>query len=489
MQLSSAQRDRACGVLLASAVGDALGAGYEFGAAPYPGVPAMIGGGLGGFAPGEWTDDTAQAVAIARVAAEGLDLRSAPALDAVAAGFAQWYAEGPADVGIQTSQVLALAGPAASAEEMTAAAATVHRRNGGRSAGNGSLMRTAPVALAHLDDPEATVMAARAVSALTHHDPIAGEGAALWCLMIRHAVITGAFPTRDDVVPLLGDTALDWSALLAEAEAGPPSRFTDNGWVVGALQAAWSAIVHTPLPTELPCRHLQHALATAIGIGHDTDTVAAIAGSLLGARWGASAVPLVWQEPLHGWGVEGPRAAVALTALATLTLSAGHNDRQGWPGGPKVDYRPLGVRGTCVPHPQVSGVWIGDVGALDDLPVEIDAVVSLCRVGTSQVPAHASSYAVCLIDSVAADNPNVDFVIDDAARTVLRLREEGHEVFLHCVAGQSRTPAVAARVAVLAGLPLEGALTAVVDALPGAKPQRWLVNALRRLERPAPWGA
>ena len=78
MRLTSAQTDRACGVLLAAACGDALGAGYEFGSAPLPPPgtpPAMIGGGLGGFEPGEWTDDTSQAYAIAEVAATGADLR------------------------------------------------------------------------------------------------------------------------------------------------------------------------------------------------------------------------------------------------------------------------------------------------------------------------------------------------------------------------------------------------------------------------------
>ena len=75
--LSGAQRDRAAGVLLATACGDALGAGYEFG----PPLPAdqpvgMVGGGPFGWAPGEWTDDTSMAVAIAEVAATGADLRS-----------------------------------------------------------------------------------------------------------------------------------------------------------------------------------------------------------------------------------------------------------------------------------------------------------------------------------------------------------------------------------------------------------------------------
>ncbi|WP_299926120.1 ADP-ribosylglycohydrolase family protein [uncultured Nocardioides sp.] len=481
MRLDSAQLDRAVGALLASAVGDALGAGYEFGSAPYGGWPRMIGGGLGGFAPGEWTDDTAQAVAIARVAATGADLRSEGALDAIAAGFAEWYSGGPSDVGIQTSAVLRRAGRDAMAVAMAEAAAFVHAQSG-RSAGNGSLMRTAPVALAHLDDPVELVAAAKAVSSLTHHDPIAGEGAALWCLMIRHAILHGELPAAEDVLPLLGETSHDWGAVLLEAENGKPARFHKNGWVVGALQAAWSAILHTLEPQDQPCRHLQEGLATAIAIGNDTDTVAAIAGALLGARWGASAVPQEWQAPLHGWGVDG--GAAALVVLATTTVQGGRTrGRSEWPLCERMDYRGYGGESTYVAHPLVDGVWIGGALPLDDLPEHIDAVVSLCRVGTKQVPDHVASHAVRLLDTVAEDNPNVDFVIDDAARTVLRLRDEGKRVFLHCVAAHSRTPTVAARVGVLVGHDLGAALRAVVDALPSARPQRWLVQALRRLEQ------
>lgn len=65
MRLTTAQNDRAAGVLLATAAGDALGAGYEF-TYPTPETAIrMIGGGLGPFAPGEWTDDTSMALAIA----------------------------------------------------------------------------------------------------------------------------------------------------------------------------------------------------------------------------------------------------------------------------------------------------------------------------------------------------------------------------------------------------------------------------------------
>jgi len=306
--LSTAQIDRACGVLLGAACGDALGAGYEFGAAPLPPAgeaPTMIGGGLGGFAPGEWTDDTAQTHAVAGVAATGADLREERSLDAVAQRFADWYADGPPDVGIQTRQVLVDAGRHPTAAHMAGVARTVHEHTG-RSAGNGSLMRTAPVALAHLDAPVATVHAAMAVSSLTHFDPRGGEACALWCLFIRHAVLLGTLDGARDALCRLPESSRDyWAERLDEAESRDPSSFSPNGWVVAALQAAWSAISHTPISggpeDQQGSDHLQRALETAIRLGDDTDTVAAIAGALLGARWGRSAVPSSWCQAVHGW--------------------------------------------------------------------------------------------------------------------------------------------------------------------------------------------
>ena len=246
MKLTSAQLDRAVGVLVASAAGDALGAGYEFASIVDGLVPDMIGGGLGDFEPGEWTDDTAQAVAIAVIAADGLDLRAPEALDRIAQGFADWFAGGPADVGVQTSEVLRLAGARPTGAAMAQAARQVHERRG-RSAGNGSLMRTGPVALAFLDDPAALVEAAMAVSALTHHEDVAQEACAVWSLMVRHAVLTGTLPTWSDIEPW-SPRPTYWSEILAQAETRPPSAFANNAWAVGALQAAWSAITHTPIP-------------------------------------------------------------------------------------------------------------------------------------------------------------------------------------------------------------------------------------------------
>ncbi|NJC71639.1 ADP-ribosylglycohydrolase family protein [Planosporangium thailandense] len=319
-RLDDVQRDRVAGALLAAACGDALGVPYEF-KEPLRADqrPEMLGGGLGDYAPGEYSDDTQMAVCIAEVSATGADLRTEPALDRIAANFLRWEREGATDIGAQTSSVLgAVRGHAGDglAAAMRAAAAGLHQRTG-RSAGNGSLMRTAPVALAYLDDPDALAEAAVAVSELTHYDPLAGEACVLWCAGIRRAVLDGTFDGVREGLDLLKPDRRDrWAGYLADAEAHQPERFRPNGFVVPALQAAWSAIIHT---AEGP-GHLENALYAAVRAGNDTDTVAAIAGALLGARWGETAVPEGWRRIVHGWpGVD----AAGLVRLAALTAQGG----------------------------------------------------------------------------------------------------------------------------------------------------------------------
>jgi ADP-ribosylglycohydrolase len=120
MKLSPAQLDRACGAVLGTAVGDALGAPYEFGLATVgPEGPRMIGGGLGGFAPGEWTDDTTMSWAILDVAATGADLRSEEALTQIARNFRAWYDSRPPDIGNQTRTILDAVGPDPTGAAMT----------------------------------------------------------------------------------------------------------------------------------------------------------------------------------------------------------------------------------------------------------------------------------------------------------------------------------------------------------------------------------
>ncbi|MFN2557901.1 MAG: ADP-ribosylglycohydrolase family protein [Nitriliruptorales bacterium] len=433
MKLSFAQMDRAAGALLGLACGDALGAGYEF-ATPPQGEAEMIGGGLGDWEPGEWTDDTEMALCIAEVTATGtVDLM------AVAERFLDWYRGGPADVGIQTAAVLSAA---ERARDLPRVAAAYYRDNPEGAAGNGSLTRTAPIALAHLGDDDALAAAAMEVSALTHGDPLAGEACVLWCVAIDRALREGRLHGVWEGLDLLSPASRDdWAARLDEARRQPPETFRPNGFVVTALQAAYSAITHTPVPAQLPCVHFQHALHAAVRIGDDTDTVAAIAGALLGARWGASALPFRWRRQLHGWPGYRDRD---LIRLGVLSARGGRPDPAGWPSAPDLldYYTETGAhRPFRAGLPGDEGVILGNAAALPRL--HVDAVVSLCRMGTRQVPDRVEHHEVFLMDEEGA-NPNLAFVVCDAVDAIANLRDEGKTVFVHCVAGASRTPTVAA---------------------------------------------
>jgi ADP-ribosylglycohydrolase len=474
MTLTTAQLDRGCGVLLGTAAGDALGAPYEFGPPRGPQLEvAMVGGGSFGWEPGEWTDDTSMAIAIAEVAATGADLREEEALDAVALRLHQW-SQNAKDVGVQTRSVLSRAGQhGISAQTARTESAALHKLTG-RTAGNGSLMRTAPVALAYLDDEAALVEAVRSVSELTHYDPEAGDACVLWCCAIRHAILTGVLDARIGLQHIDPDRRELWATRLDVAEASQPSDFTNNGWVVEALQAAWCAITTTPVPQDNPAAgvfrvdHLRLALDAAVRGGNDTDTVAAIAGGLLGAAYGASAVPADWRRVLHGW--PGMRTR-DLIALVTRIVEA---DK---PFSYDIDSL------APVRHPHDDGVWLGNVTALRSLPPGVDAVVSLCRVNDDDLPVGVEHIDVRLVDIVDPDaNPNLDFVLTDTVRLIEQLRNEGRPVLVHCVACQSRTPTVAA----LYGARRQGitgklALREVASVLSDAHPNSDFRGALQRL--------
>ena len=307
------REDRAAGVLLGAACGDALGVPYEFAARRSEDqVPGMVGGGLGPYAPGEYSDDTQMAVCIAETLRDHDDPRSDPALEQTARAFLRWRRDGASDIGAQTAQILGGTEQTLSAEGTKSsagagAAETMARLSarmfgsGQRCAGNGSLMRTAPLALAHLDDPRGLAETARLYSLLTHGDPLAAQACVLWCEAVRQAVVHGTYEGLHAGLDLLEPGARDtWAGHLAEAENAPPASFAPNGFVVRALQAAWSAIVHSPVEAGAPDRYTAPVQA-AVRAGDDTDTVAAIAGALVGARWGRSAVPQGYLDAVHGW--------------------------------------------------------------------------------------------------------------------------------------------------------------------------------------------
>lgn len=312
MQLTEPQQDRARGCLVGAGVGDALGVPYEA-MPPIPELkPAMLGGGLGHYRPGEWSDDTQMLTVVGSVAATGTDLTSRTAATELAKGWIHWSAGGATDMGIQTRRVLAGARQrmrfgASAGRAIIDASAYLHETSG-RTAGNGSLMRTAPVALAYLDDAEGCAAAAMAVSELTHFDPLAGQGCAIWCELIRRAVMgedVSPIAAADEVLGEHEECAGEWGDLLDEAMRKPPAAFAHNGYVVDALQGALSAV--TPMLEALHAGIVpgtvmfRDALTRAIRGGGDTDTVAAIAGALAGAIAGFEAIPEAWVNRANGW--------------------------------------------------------------------------------------------------------------------------------------------------------------------------------------------
>jgi ADP-ribosyl-[dinitrogen reductase] hydrolase len=132
-----------------------------------------------------------------------------------------------------------------------------------------------------------------------------------------------------------------------------------------------------------------------------------------------------------------------------MELGRGEGRRStSWPRAERHDYSMWSRTDALVRHPHDDGVWLGGVGSLrrvEDLG--IDAVVSLCRLGTDDAPPvtpedHATFW---VIDApVEDDNAHAAFVLREAAAAIERFRAEGKTVLLHCVRTESRTPTVAA---------------------------------------------
>ncbi|MEU6173506.1 ADP-ribosylglycohydrolase family protein [Streptantibioticus parmotrematis] len=301
------REDRVAGAVVGSATGDALGAPFEFGPpgayrARFPdGVGMMCAG--GGWDAGEATDDTQMAVLVAESLLErgGFDPAD------VFARFQRWAAAEPKDVGLRTEAVLT------SGEPWDLAAARyygTHRR----AAGNGALMRatTSAVYYAALGRRD-TMEAARALAALTHGDPSAWEGSALYHELLRIALDGGdpcaALPDALDAVdPAHHDR---WAGVL-----GPdwhPSRATEfNGAVWPCLGSAVWALRTTA--------SFEAALGAAVDLGGDTDTVAAVTGGLAGAVYGLAAIPARWTHHLHVPLPGSPGRVLRTPELTALAL-------------------------------------------------------------------------------------------------------------------------------------------------------------------------
>ncbi|GAA2775375.1 ADP-ribosylglycohydrolase family protein [Streptomyces rameus] len=280
--------DRAAGALVGSAVGDALGAPFEFGPEgaysarfPRPGHGGEMCGG-GGWDPGEATDDTQMAILVGESLLErgGLDPAD------VFRRFQRWAAADPKDIGLQTEAVLGSGDP-------WDTAADLHFRTGGRAAGNGALMRATPSAVYFARaGREATMEAGRRLSALTHGDPAAWEGTAALHELIRVALAGGDPLTAvPDTLAALRPEHRDRYATVLDPGWHPDLATEFNGAVWPCLGSAVWAVRTTP--------GYEDAVRAAVDLGGDTDTVAAVTGALAGAVYGLGAVPERWTEALH----------------------------------------------------------------------------------------------------------------------------------------------------------------------------------------------
>jgi protein-tyrosine phosphatase len=178
---------------------------------------------------------------------------------------------------------------------------------------------------------------------------------------------------------------------------------------------------------------------------------------------------------LKGW----PNAtARTLVQLATAIERRGRPDDfdYSYPGSP-VD--------TLARHPYDPQVVMGGVGVLRNLPNDVDAVVSMCRLRDEDIRTDMPHLEVRLIDRPEHDeNPHLDYVLLEAVRAVERLRAQGRTVLVHCVGAYSRTPTMGTLYGLrLRGVGAEKTLSDVTAVLPGAHPNRAFRAALNRAEQ------
>ncbi|MBV1938561.1 ADP-ribosylglycohydrolase family protein [Streptomyces sp. BV286] len=306
---------RAVATILGSAVGDALGAPFEFGPEgafserfPRTGSGGEMCGG-GGWEPGEATDDTQMAVLVG----ESLLERGELELPDVFARFRRWATAEPKDIGLQTEAVLFSGNP-------WDLAASLHSQVSQRAAGNGALMRAATSSVYFAPYGRAVTMdAARRLAALTHGDRAAWEGTAIFHELIRVA-LTGDDPLsalQDTLAEVHPDHRVRYAAVLAP-DWHPDLATEFNGAVWPCLGSAVWAVRTTSSYEE--------AVRAAIDLGGDTDTVAAVCGGLAGAVHGLDAIPRRWVEALHvplpGFG-DRVLHAPELTELARKLAASG----------------------------------------------------------------------------------------------------------------------------------------------------------------------
>jgi len=289
--------DRQRGTLLGLAVGDALGAAVEFQMpGTFPEVTSYRGGGPHGLAPGEFTDDTSMALALAdSIASVGWNLNDQ------ARRYVDWWREGKYSVNGRCFDIGSTTRSALSRFQETGDAKTSGDPSP-QASGNGSIMRLAPVPIRYanlfpgqLDELISYLMDS---TRPTHASPQCLSACAYMGLILC-GLIHGI--DREEVL------APNWQPLLhlkelhalhpeiAEVAAGSyreeePPQIVGSGYVVKSLEAALWAFHEA--------KDFRQAVLRAVNLGDDADTTGAVCGQLAGAYWGESGIPAEWREGL-----------------------------------------------------------------------------------------------------------------------------------------------------------------------------------------------
>ncbi len=291
------RRERYRGALLGLAVGDAVGTTLEFRSrGSFEPIDDMVGGGPFGLEPGQWTDDTSMALCLAAslVHCGGFDARDQ--MDR----YCDWSSNGYMssngecfDIGLTVSDALRRY-----RETGDPYSGSTHPQ----AAGNGSLMRLAPVVLFYDPHRDDAVRYAGESSRTTHGAAEAIEACRIFAQVLL-AAIDGA--ARDEVLGAAEATATSdrLDAITAGAYRGAPEdRIRGSGYVVDALEAALWCFERT--------ESFRDAILAAANLGDDADTTAAICGQIAGAFYGAGSIP-------HGWS----RRVVMRDEIVTLADS------------------------------------------------------------------------------------------------------------------------------------------------------------------------
>jgi ADP-ribosyl-[dinitrogen reductase] hydrolase len=279
--------NRAQGCLLGLAIGDAVGTTVEFSPrGSFEPVIDLVGGGPFQLAAGQWTDDTSMALCLAASLAE---LQTFDANDQMRR-YVRWYRDGYYsstgrcfDIGITTQK--ALAGFEKSGDPFSGSS-DIH------SAGNGCLMRLAPVPIFFADDIEKAMDFSAESSKVTHKAAECIDASRLFGGMLVKA-LNGI---SKEAILLNNDLEKISSTSIQEIGKGSYLSKSDleikgSGYVVKSLEAALWCFYQS--------NSYKEAVLLATNLGDDADTTAAICGQIAGAYYGREGIPTAWQEKVY----------------------------------------------------------------------------------------------------------------------------------------------------------------------------------------------